>query len=138
MDGRLVSFDLNIGQRNARGRFVSIGNELFARSRDIIQSRPYVRQGVDCDLDHCGCSSLIKVYQFYLITAPGLSTPRNPDLTGPAEARLYSSPRKCRMAKLNWSGSCKKAKWLTFGRMSSPACGIVAAIYSVCGRLIAS
>ena len=42
------------------------------------------------------------------------------------------------MAKLNWSGSCKKAKWLTFGRMSRPACGMVAAIYSVWARLIAS
>jgi hypothetical protein len=25
------------------------------------------------------------------------------------------------MAKLNWSGSCRNAKWLAFGRMSSPS-----------------
>src|SRR5260221_8664662 len=50
----------------------------------------------------------------------------------------YSSPKKCRMAKLNCRGSCRKAKWLVSGRINSPARGIIAAIYSVCSRLIAS
>src|ERR1700704_127484 len=53
-------------------------------------------------------------------------------------ATPYSSPKKCRIAKLNCRGSCKNAKWLLLGRINSPAFGIVAAIYSVCSRLIAS
>ena len=35
----------------------------------------------------------------------------------------------------NVTGSCRKAKWLAFGRIRRPACGMVAAIYSVCSRL---
>ena len=42
------------------------------------------------------------------------------------------------MAALNRAGSCRKAKWLVFGKMSRPAPGIVAAMYSVCDREIAS
>src|ERR1043166_5545338 len=52
---------------------------------------------------------------------------------------LHQFPSKNRtMAKLNSSGSCRKAKWLALGRIRRPACGMVAAMYSVCSRLIAS
>jgi hypothetical protein len=43
-DGR-VSFDLNRRQRNARRGLIGIGNELLARSGNIIQGRLDVRQG---------------------------------------------------------------------------------------------
>jgi hypothetical protein len=44
VDGRRVSFDLNIGRRNPSGGLVGIGNKLLVCSRDIIQGRFYVRQ----------------------------------------------------------------------------------------------
>ena len=45
----------------------------------------------------------------------------------------HSSPRKWRMAKLNWSGSCKKAKWLTSAGRAGPR-GEWSRRYIRCGR----
>jgi hypothetical protein len=55
-----------------------------------------------------------------------------------ANSPYYWSPRKFSSAVLKSSGFCRNAKWLVLGRISSPAPGMVAAMYSVCARLIAS
>ena len=58
--------------------------------------------------------------------------------TAPSSSSDQAGAQKIQRSRVEQRGFHRNAKWLVFGKISSPAPGVVAAMHSVCASLIAS
>ena len=146
--GRSTRTDAPIGYDAMASDVLALMDTLHIQKAALVGWSDGAIIGLDIAIHHP--ERLTRLFAFAANVRPASGPFGAPSMTtrGPGTNALIASvmratlhqrcDRKCSSVALNSAGSCRKAKWLTRGRISSPAPGMSDAIVSVFSRLIAS